>query len=308
MFPGVVPEPNSMVKLGPDYEDGTTDAYSGYLPEGSIFGFSMMHESGTGGAPKYGVVSQMPTTGIPSNPLLDLGQNRSVNDTGEVGYYKSSLANDIVVELAATAHAGMYQYSFPSDNNSIVVDVSHVLKSYRGLGWSQGYAGGAFDLTETGYTGHGIYNNGWNIAPDWTIYFCGHFNATPTSRKTFSGHDESLSSYGAASSTKGSFRQGGVFSFNDTGLISRVGISFISIEKACKNVKLEIPVGTELSDLVSNAQEKWNSDILRKITTTETNTTVLGQLYSYLYGMNLIPSNSEFASLGNVDTFRTKPY
>lgn len=168
-FPGVVPEPHSMVKLGPDVEMDDIDAYSGYLPEGQIYGFSLMHESGTGGAPKYGVVSQMPTHGIPSNPLLDLGRNRSVNDTAKVGYYKSSLASGIVVELAATAHAGMYQYSFPSGENAVVVDVSHVLKSFRGLGWSQGYTGGAFELTETGYTGHGIYNGGWNIAPDWTI-------------------------------------------------------------------------------------------------------------------------------------------
>ena len=48
MFPGVVPRPYSMVKLGPDVEDGVTDAYSGYLPSGQIWGFSMMHESGTG--------------------------------------------------------------------------------------------------------------------------------------------------------------------------------------------------------------------------------------------------------------------
>lgn len=55
MFPGVCAAPHAMVKLGPDVESGTTDAYSGYLPEGQIWGFSMMHESGTGGAPKYGV-------------------------------------------------------------------------------------------------------------------------------------------------------------------------------------------------------------------------------------------------------------
>lgn len=48
MFPGVVPAPFSMVKLGPDVESGTADAYSGYLPSGQVWGFSMMHESGTG--------------------------------------------------------------------------------------------------------------------------------------------------------------------------------------------------------------------------------------------------------------------
>lgn len=42
MFPGVVSEPYAMVKLGPDVEDGETDAYSGYLPTGKTWGFSLM--------------------------------------------------------------------------------------------------------------------------------------------------------------------------------------------------------------------------------------------------------------------------
>ena len=299
MFPGVVPRPHSMVKLGPDVENDTTDAYSGYIQVGQIYGFSMMHESGTGGAPKYGVVSQMGVVGIPANPLLDLGQNRSVKDTAEVGYYKSSLASGITVELAATAHAGMYQYSFPSGNNAVVVDVSHVLKSFRGLGWSQGYAGGAFELTKNGYKGYGIYNGGWNVAPNWRIYFCGHFDQQPTSIKTFTGHNETLSSYDSTTSTKGRIRQGGVFGFNISTVTSRIGISFISSEKACSNVAAEIPEGTALQDLVNDAQESWNSDILRKFITTETNTTVLQQLYSYLYGANLIPSNREYCTVWN---------
>ena len=291
MFPGVVPQPYSMVKLGPDVEDGTTDAYSGYLPTGQIWGFSMMHESGTGGAPKYGVVNQMPVNGNLSNPLLDLGQNRTTNDTAEVGYYKSSLANGVDIEVAATAHAGMYQYVFPTGVKSIVVDVSHVLPSFRGLGWGQGYAGGSFQLTESGYAGHGVYNGGWNLAPDWTIYFCGHFDQALSSRKTFTGTNTTLSSYGDAISTNGTYRQGGVFAFNQTTVTSRVGISFISTDKACSNVETEIPKSTKLQTLVDQAQENWNQDIFRKITTTETNTTVLTQLYSYLYGMNLLPSN-----------------
>ena len=47
-FPGVVAAPFAVVKLGPDVHNGTNDAYSGYLAEGRVWGFSMMHESGTG--------------------------------------------------------------------------------------------------------------------------------------------------------------------------------------------------------------------------------------------------------------------
>jgi putative alpha-1,2-mannosidase len=108
-FPGVLAAPFAMVKLGPDVRSGTQDAYSGYLPDGQIFGFSMMHEHGTGGAPKYGVVSQMPAIGDLVNPLLDLGKNRTTPDVAEVGYYRSELQGGIAVQLSASERAGFYQ-------------------------------------------------------------------------------------------------------------------------------------------------------------------------------------------------------
>ena len=127
-FPGVVAAPFAMVKLGPDVRSGTTDAYSGYLPDGQIFGFSMTHEHGTGGAPKYGVVSQMPVVGGLANPLVDLGRNRTAEDYAQVGYYRSELEGGITVELSASDRAGFYQYTFPRNvQESVVVDVSNVL-------------------------------------------------------------------------------------------------------------------------------------------------------------------------------------
>jgi putative alpha-1,2-mannosidase len=125
----------------------------------------MMHESGTGGAPKYGVVSQMPVIGDVPNPLAELSIGRASADEGSVGYYKASLASGVTVELAATEHAGFYQYSFPEGNSSsIVVDVSHVLNSFRGFGWGQSYSNGSFSTFDDGhYEGSGTYNNGWNL-------------------------------------------------------------------------------------------------------------------------------------------------
>ncbi|GAB7353635.1 hypothetical protein MBLNU459_g4048t1 [Dothideomycetes sp. NU459] len=292
MFPGAVAGPFAMVKLGPDVENGTTDAYSGYLPAGNITGFSMLHESGTGGAPKYGVVNQMPVVGNVSNPLLDLGRNRSAPDQAEVGYYKSTLDSGVTIEVAASDHAGIYQYTFPTSKSNVVVDVSHVLPSFRGLGWGQGYAGGSFNILPNGsYVGYGIYNNGWNLAPNWNIYFCGSFDEPALSSKTFTGNGTTLYSYGGSNSTSGNIRQGGVFSFNTSTVTSRVGVSFISTAKACQNVKQEVPSGCSLQSLVSASQTRWTEEVFSKVQTTETNTTVLTQLYSYLYGMHLLPSN-----------------
>jgi len=50
--------PFGVVKVGIDtYEDNVTFSTlnGGYTPEGRVTAISMMHESGTGGAPKYGM-------------------------------------------------------------------------------------------------------------------------------------------------------------------------------------------------------------------------------------------------------------
>lgn len=163
MFPGAA-RPFGVVKLGPDLYTGL-DAYSGYLPSGNITGFTLMHESGTGGAPKYGVVHQLPVIGNVSNPLNDLSQPRGGSDVAEVGYFKMTLAPQIVAELAATEHAGTLQYTFPPGQlANVVVNVSHVLPSFRGLGLGQNYTGGSITIASDGhYEGSGTYNNGWNL-------------------------------------------------------------------------------------------------------------------------------------------------
>lgn len=174
-FPGVA-RPFGMVKLGPDLLDSKTDAYSGYLSKGNFSGFSMMHEQGTGGAPKYGTVSQLPLVGDVKDPLsnITVGRSNENEDEASVGYYKVQTAEGVTVELGASAHAGMYRYTFPeSSKGNVLVDVSHVLPSFRGQGLGQHYKGGNLTVFPDGhYEGHGVYDNGWNLSPDWTIYFC----------------------------------------------------------------------------------------------------------------------------------------
>lgn len=172
-----------MVKLGPDLYSGT-DAYSGYLANGNFTGFTMLHESGTGGAPKYGVVSQMPVVGTVNNPLSDaINDTRAAPDYTEIGYYKASLGSGTVLEMAATNKAGMFQYTFPSVNKdlNVLVDVSHVLSSYRGQGLEQHFLGGSINVeedTDAGhyyYTGSGTYNN---VSHDPAYPFFGNLKST----------------------------------------------------------------------------------------------------------------------------------
>jgi putative alpha-1,2-mannosidase len=69
------------------------------------------------------------------------------------------------VELGSTRKAGLYRYTFPNASSpNVVVDVSHVLPSYRGQGLGQNYLGGRIDIKEEQpgdfhYEGYGIYDN-----------------------------------------------------------------------------------------------------------------------------------------------------
>lgn len=167
MFPGVT-LPFGVVKIGVDVNPppGAGDSYSGFNHLGKITGFSMMHESGTGGAPKYGVVSQFPIVGALVNPLADQSAARASVDQASVGIYKSSLVNNITVELTASQHAGMMRHTFSNlrDEVHVLVDVSHFLPSFRGQGIEQHYVEGAIEVEANGtYKGYGVYNGGWNL-------------------------------------------------------------------------------------------------------------------------------------------------
>ncbi|RAL63288.1 hypothetical protein DID88_004364 [Monilinia fructigena] len=258
-FPGVA-RPWGMVKLGPDLLVQGTDSYSGYLPNGNFSGFSMMHEQGTGGAPKYGTVAQLPLVGRITNPLSTITVGRALPDQGSVGYYRAQTSENVVVELAATSHAGLYQYTFPTSStvNNILIDVSHVVPSFRGQGLGQAYDGGSFQIFPDGhYEASGVYNNGWNRSPDWTIYSCGYFNVTPSASNVYTNSAAGgsvIEPNNSATATDSNTVVGGLYTFNTAAVASRVGISWISKEKACQNVNEEIPDDTTFSTVVSDTK------------------------------------------------------
>ena len=148
--------------------NGSTDANAGYTPDGNVTAFTMLHESGTGGAPKYGLVPQMPLTTLEGVNVLDnltYMQPRDGNDTASVGYYKTNLASGVTAELTASHHAGLFKYSFPSTGGKyILVDISHHLPTQDEQAGTQFYSNGQLDVSPDGsmYSGSGTWRGGWN--------------------------------------------------------------------------------------------------------------------------------------------------
>ena len=146
----------------------STDANAGYTPDGNVTAITMLHESGTGGAPKYGVVPQMPLTSIEGVNILDnltYMQPRTGNDSASVGYYKTNLKNGITAEMSASQHAGVIQYTYPSGGDKyVLVDLSHYLPTQDEFVAEQVYSNGFIETSQGGakYTGYGIWRGGWN--------------------------------------------------------------------------------------------------------------------------------------------------
>ncbi|CAG8734477.1 17217_t:CDS:2, partial [Cetraspora pellucida] len=101
VFPGPC-LPFGVVKVGFDTEG--LDSNSGYTVAGHITGISHLHVSGTGGEPKYGVISQFPVVDKPDKNISinDYSSQRSF-EYFEVGYSKFGLKRyNIMVELTAS--------------------------------------------------------------------------------------------------------------------------------------------------------------------------------------------------------------
>ena len=128
----------------------------------------MLHESGTGGAPKYGVVAQMPLTSLDGVNLLDnltYMQPRVGNDTASIGHYTTRLQNGVKAEMSATMHGGIMRYTFPdSGDKYLLVDISHYLPTQDEPVASQKYSNGMISLSDDGsmYSGYGTWRGGWN--------------------------------------------------------------------------------------------------------------------------------------------------
>lgn len=314
--------PFGVVKMSVDtYEKNYTISTinGGWTPKGLVTGISMMHEHGTGGGPKYGVVAQMPLTTVdaPVN-ILDnttYWQERVGDDVASVGYYKTKLESDITVELSGSRHAGIVQYSFPEGEKHVLVDVSHYLPSVEDPTSGQSFLDGEINVNGSQYTGYTTTRGGFGLGAPFTVFFCGEFESEPEQSRTFRGRNTDLnpgyhsfsgepigqatfSPHGVMSEKAGplSDRIGAVFSWGanaSTQVKSRIGISMISAEKACKFKDEEI-TSWYLNKTVSAAVDEWNADVFSRIQvpTGETaNRTNLVLLYSSLYMMHLMPSN-----------------
>ncbi|MEI8203295.1 MAG: GH92 family glycosyl hydrolase [Bacteroidota bacterium] len=246
-YPGVI-LPFGMVQLSPDTRLEGWDGCSAYhYSDSVIYGFSHTHLSGTG-CSDYGDILLMPSSGKVA--LKNYGYAAAFNHKDEkayAGYYGVKFANDIQVELTATARCGLHKYIFPkSSNNHVVLNLVHrdeVLESYI--------------VFENDSTISGLRRSkAW--ADDQYVYFTLNFSK-PISKAQMLRNDSLIDiPRNQKVSDKNIIT---AFSFqNIKEVYVRVAISGVSVEGAKKNLKAEIS-DWNFAGILAKAKNEWNKEL-----------------------------------------------
>ena len=284
-YPGVS-LPHGLVQLSPDTDFEGWDWCSGYhYSDSTLMGFSHTHLSGTG-IGDYGDILFMPTTGslkiIPgSKNDPDSGYRSRFNHKTEIskpGFYSVYLQDyDIKAELTATERTGFHKYVFPESNSAnIIIDLVHGIQDKS----TDSEIKIINDKTIEGFR----RSTGW--AKDECVYFYAEFSKP---FKSF-GIAEKTKIYENKSSARGNDLKAFIHynTSKDEAVLIKVGISFVSIDGAKKNVQTEIP-GWDFNKIKDLADKKWN-EALSSISVETNNKDNKIVFYTALYHSLLTPN------------------
>lgn len=291
VFPGAT-LPFGMVKLGPDCFSSKRwqTPNAGYESNNPVYGFSHTHVSGTGGGAKYGNIAFMPIIGnVNQRDISSL----LIEEQASPGYFSAILQKyNIRIELTTTHSTGLHRYTFLKEGDAhVLIDAGSIL--YKGSTPQILISSGVEILSDTEIAGYGKAKSGWNVGDAYTVYFYAKFD-TPMSdygtMRNMQIKPGNKKEY--ALNTHDYSRNGGYFSYKvkaGTQLNVHVGISFVSIEKAKKNVEQEI--GNNNFDIIYNkARAIWET-YLEKVYIEGMTEEEQVMFYSALYRTILLPSN-----------------
>lgn len=267
-YPGAV-VPFGMVQLSPDTRNPplqqlmiSSASLLGYnlhnvagyhYGDSKIEGFSHTHVSGCG-CPEYGNILLIPTTG----PLEidERGYASKFSHDSEVaypGYYAVDLDDyGIRAELTATERCGFHRYTFPeSEDSRILIDVTHAL--------SQCENAEVEIVDQDEVAGWVTSGNFCGLGNMHTVYFIAQFSRPFSSFGTWNGNEIYTSSHQSGEDI-------GVFvdysTYEGEVIRIKVGISFVNISQARKNLNAEIPHWS-FDQVKNRAKEAWNNELNR---------------------------------------------
>lgn len=270
--------PYGMVKPSPDC---TVEPNSGWLPmPEQVDGFAQVHVSGTGGGPKYGNILTMPIWGEMVNEANSKKSNSSMGTEGEstkgrefksarwaqhriaeeikLGYYSCTFAESgICTEITAAERASFYRHTYPTAaaKKGVAFDLQFFLgrnpmpKAREAQQYEDSELQVINDSVQCGWQ---RISGGWNNGAPYTVYF---YSVTREEGKV---------------------------------LLQKIGISFVSVEKATQNLTEDIP-HWDFERTHKECVDKWEAVLGKVSLSDDTPLSMKRMFYTALYHTMIMP-------------------
>ncbi|KAH9835013.1 glycoside hydrolase family 92 protein [Rhodofomes roseus] len=311
VFPGAT-LPHGMVKVGMDTDSPGNQAGYDADPTYNAWGFSQLHDQGTGGGVSLSNFKIWPYASCPNGDSFaacpTAEENRKVlratlpdgspDDVASPGYFASNLSTGIRVELTATRRAALHRYTFPEGtvNPRILVDITN--------DGQQSNTNPIMTLNSTTARVVGGADFQASFGPQrYRVYTCVDFKGD--------GYDLSEPrEYGAWINNNAvnqsvdieqmyfGFRNelGALLTFNPnpngtTTILVRAGVSFVSVDQACANAEEEIRT-YDFDVIQAAARAEWNELLGRiQVDPTGVDNDTVSLFYSSLYRIHVVPAD-----------------
>lgn len=298
--------PYGMAKAVADVDGENT---GGFATDGSnVTGFSHMHDSGTGGNPSLGnfpLFPQFCDEDIVDNCDFRIGDrttpyvNTSVVATP--GYFKVELESGVSTEMTVSEHAALYRFSFPADQKtSNGTSLSPlILLDLTDLAASRQNATISVDSTTGRMMGNGTFIPSFGSG-SFVLHFCADFEGANVKDNGIWVNNRAGTEPKELFVTRGInlfyIEAGAWIRFEATEkneISARVGVSFVSAEKACQNAEMEISgPNWDFDGLKKTAEDAWRKKLGGvKIKTGGADESYLTLFYSSMYRTMMSPQN-----------------
>lgn len=312
VFPGAS-LPYGMAKAVADVASPAENAAGFVSDDNPITGFSHMHDSGTGGQPSLGNFPLFVHPGCIDDDFRKCDfsvHDRPLNRVpGSVyaspGYFTVNVTNGVRAEMTTTHHAVLYRFSFPGTETYqfakgvapysplILIDLVDLMNS-RSMGGIQVYP-----EKKGRIVGDGQYMPSFGSGR-YHAYFCADFKGakirkTGTFISNNATDDKQVlegvgSGYQIPTGSAGAWVQFEKPEEKDS-ILARVGVSFISVDKACENAEQEV-ADWDFERVEKDARKAWREklDVVR-VDATGTSEELQTTFWSGLYRTLLSPQN-----------------
>ncbi|GKT94227.1 glycosyl family 92 protein [Colletotrichum tofieldiae] len=223
----------------------------GFATDGSnVTGFSIVHDSGTGGNPSLG--------NFPLFPQYDL--NKTV---AEPGYFSIEMASGVKADMTVSEHAALMRFRFPSGDEHPLM-----LLDLTDLWASRQNASVKVDTPTGRMLGNGTFLPSFG-AGSYALYYCVDFFGAKVFDTGVWVNNRAGNEPKELTITRGFnmfYLEGGGFvrfkALADNTITARVGVSFKNSNQACRNAEKEIPDPLNNFDsLVKSAKDTWREKL-----------------------------------------------